>query len=272
MSLLSPNTLALYVAPDRIQSVRTAGLRRRPVAADQHDASVQADDNWHGLVAVGTELVRASQARRLHVVLSDKLARYACVSWRPELRNAQEDLAMAALNFDDVHGAGASADWHFGFSTARPGQSRLSIAIPKTLFAQLQDNLGLARCQVASIQTAFSATLQAHRKVLGSSGWLMNLEDGRLTLGCWTKHVWNWVYSVHADIHSPEDLLQRVRQEIMLAATRSEAASLLQIFVHAPALEHLPFGTLSGVQFIVLKTPPGEPGVRHAFALLGARA
>lgn len=271
MSLLSPDTLLLYVSPERIQAVKTVGLGQRPVEVHQRNAAVQAADNWHDLVRVGTELVRQTQAQRLQVVLSDKLVRYACFPWRAELRNAEEDRAMAVLNFDDVYGANASADWHFSFSAGRPGQSRLSIAIPKTLVALLQAHLGQSACKVVSIQTAFSAALQTHRKALGSSGWLINLEEGRLTLGCWSRDAWSWVYSVHADIETPEELLARVHQEIKLASTSLKASQLLQIFVHAPAFEHLPFGTLEGVQFIPLKTPPGEPGAKYAFALLGAR-
>lgn len=272
MLLLSPDTLLLYVTPDRIQAVKTVGISRRPVEAHQCDASVQAADNWQDLVRVGTELVRKTKAKRLHIVLSDKLTRYACVPWRAELRNAEEDLAMALLNFDDVYGANASAEWHFGFSAGRPGRSRLSIAIHKTLFAILQGNLGQDQCKVVSIQTAFSATLQTHRKALGSSGWLINLENGRLTLGCWSQDEWRWIYSVYTEIDNPADLLARVHQEIMLSSTSLNGAQLLPIFVHAPAIEHRPFGTLKGVQFITLKTAPGEPGPKYAFALLGARA
>jgi hypothetical protein len=271
VSLLSPDTLLLYVTPDRIQAVKTVGIGQRPVEVHQRNATVQAADNWQDLVRVGTELMRQTQAARVRVVLSDKLARYACFPWQAGLRNADEDMAMALLNFDDVYGANASADWHFGFSTGRPGQSRLSIAIPKTLFAQLQNGLGQRHCKVASVQTAFTATLQTHRSALGPSGWLINLEEGRLTLGSWSRAAWNWIYSVHAEFESPQELLARVHQEIMLASTSLKASQLLQIFVHAPAFEHLPFGTLDGVLFTPLKTPPGEPGAKYAFALLGAR-
>ena len=271
MSLLSPDTLLLYVTPDRIQAVKTAGAGQRTVEVHQRNATVQAADNWQDLVRVGTELIQQTQATRMRVVLSDKLARYACFPWQAGLRNADEDLAMALLQFDDVYGANASADWHLGFSAGRPGQSRLSIAIPKTLFAQLQNNLGQSRCKVASVQTAFTATLQTYRRAFGNSGWLINLEEGRLTLGCWSLGVWSWIYSVYAEFESPAGLLARVQQEIMLSSTSLKASQLLPIFVHAPAFEHLTLGTLDGVRFTPLKTPAGEHGNRYAFALLGAR-
>lgn len=272
MSLLSPDTLSLYVAPDRIQAVKAVGMGQRPVEVHQRVAAVQAADNWQGLVRVASDLVRQTRVRRLHIVLSDKMARYACFPWRPELRNAGEDLAMAVLNFDDVYGANASADWHIGLSAASPGQSRLSVAIPRSLFDALQTHLGQTHCKVTSIQTAYTATLQTHRKQLGSTGWLINMEHGRLTLGCWSNHAWNWIYSVHADFDTPDELLERVRQEIKLASTSLKASQLLPIFVHAPVFEHLPFGTIEGVRFIPLKTALADPGPKYAFALMGVPA
>jgi hypothetical protein len=272
VSLLSPDTLSLYIAPDRIQAVKTVGLSQRAVEVRQREASVQAADNWQGLIRVVGEMVTQTKVQRLHVVLSDKLARYACFPWRPELRNADEDMSMAMLNFDDVYGANISADWHFALSEGSPGQSRISIAIPKTLFAVLQSNFEQTRPKVTSVQTAFSAVLQSHRKQLGSDGWLISMEDGRLTLGSWANDSWKWIYSVHAKLNSPEELLARVRQEIQLSSTSLKADRPVRIFLHAPAFEHLPFGSLHGVEFVPLKTADKEAGAKYAFALLGVRS
>jgi hypothetical protein len=271
VSLLSPDTLSLYIAPDRIQAVKTVGLSRRAVEVRQREASVQAADNWQGLIRVVNELVLQTKAQRLHVVLSDKLARYACFPWSEALRNADEDMSMAMLNFDDVYGANKSAEWHFALSEGRPGQSRISIAIPKTLFAALQSNFEQKRAKVASIQTALTAVLQTHRQQLGSNGWIINLEDGRLTLGSWANDSWKWIYSVHAKLNSPEELLARIRQEIQLSSTSLKAANPVPIYLHAPAFEHLPFGSLMGVEFLPLKTKDNSAGAKYAFALLGVR-
>jgi hypothetical protein len=271
VSLLSPDTLSLFITPDRIQAVKTVGLRHRAVEVRQRDASVQAADNWQGLVRVVGELVTQTKVQRLHVVLSDKLARYACFPWKPELRNAGEDLSMAMLNFDDVYGANTSADWHFALSEGSPGQSRISIAIPKSLFTVLKSNFEQSRPKVTSVQTAYSAVLQTHRKQFGTDGWMISLEDGRLTLGSWTNDSWKWIYSVHANLNSPEELLARVRHEIQLSSTSLKPARPVSIFLHAPAFEHLPFGTLPGVEFVPLKTTNTAAGAKYAFALMGVR-
>lgn len=272
MSLLSPDTLALYISPERIQAVKAVGLGQRPVEVHQRNASVQPTDNWQDMMRVSGELIRQTRASRIHVVLSDKLARYACFPWREELRNQTEDHAMAVLNFDDVYGVNASADWHFGFSAGAPGQSRLSIAVPKSLYEVLRTHMGQNQAKVTSVQTAFSATLRTHRKQLGNTGWLVNLENGRLTLGCWTNDAWNWVYSVHAEFDGPEALLARIQHEIKMASTSLKTTQLLQICIHAPAFEHLPFGALEGVRFVSLKTQGKEPGPKYAFALMGIKA
>ena len=272
MSLLSPDTLSLYIEPDRVQAVKAVGFGQHAGEVRQRKASVNASDNWKGMVQVCTELIKQTKVQRVRVVLSDNMARYACVPWRPELRNAEEEVGLAKLAFDDVYGTNASADWHFGISAARPGFTRLSIAIPESLFAILQSNFGPGLPKIQSVQTAFTATLRKHRKQLSESGWLINLEQGRLTLGSWLNDSWQWVYSVHADLNSPEDLLARVRQEIRMSSTSLKPAQPLAIYVHAPAIEHLPMGTIEGVRFIPLKTLNEEAGAKYAFALLGAKS
>ena len=272
MSLLFPDTLSLYIAPDRVQAVKTAGWSQRAVEVRQREAHAHAADNWQGLARVVTEMAQQSRTTRLHIVLSDKLARYASFPWRAELRNAAEELAMARLNFDDVYGTHASAEWHFGFSAEGPGRSRLSVAIPQSLFTVLQGHFGQPQLRVKSIQTAFSATLQTHRKQLADSGWLVNLEDGRLTLGSWSQQQWNWIYSVHAELNSPQELLARIRQEIQLSSTSLKADQPMPIYLHAPAFEPQPFGTLTGARFIALTTRDRKAGPKYAFALMGVPA
>jgi hypothetical protein len=272
VSLLFPDTLSLYIAPDRVQAVKTVGLSQVAVEVHQREAQVQASDNWQGLTRVCLELLRQTRVQRLRIVLSDKLVRYACFPWRAELRNATEDMSMAMLNFDDVYGPNASAEWQFGFSAGRPGKARISIAVPQSLFAVLQNHFGQKQAKVVSIQTAFSATLQSHRKQLGHNGWLVNLEKDRLTMGSWHDDSWSWIYSAYAEIDSPDGLLERVRQEIQLSSTSLKAEHPVHIFVHAPAFEHLPFGTLQGVRFSSLQTAQKEAGAKYAFALMGVAA
>jgi len=272
VSLLSPDTLSLYIEPGRIQAVKAVGFGQRPGEVRQRNATVHASDNWQGMSQVCMELIRHTKVQKVRVVLSDNLARYACFAWRPELRNPDEELALLKLNFDDIYGPNSSADWHFGINAGPPGLNRLSIAIPASLFAVLQNHFGVGYPKVQSVQTAFSATLRAHRKQLGPRGWLVNLEQGRLTLGHWQDDSWQWVYSVHAELNSPEELIERIRHEIRMSSLSLKPAQPLPIYLHTPAIEHLPFGTIEGVHFIPLKTLNKDAGAKYAFALLGVKS
>lgn len=272
MSLLLPDTLSLYITSRGVQAVKRAGLRQRPAEVHQRAIAVHAEDNWKGLVGVCTDLIRKTQAQRVQVVLSDNLVRYACFPWRADLHNTQEEISLAQLKFDDVYGPHAHMEWHIALSAGRPGQSRLSVAMPASLFAVLQANFGMPQPKVLSVQTAFTGVLQNYRRELDDAGWLVNLEEGRVTLGSWTGAEWNWVYSVHAELQSPKELLQRIRQEIKMSSISLKADRPLSIYLHAPTMEHMPFGTMDGVRFVQLKTPNKEVGSQYAYSLLGAGA
>ena len=272
VSLLSPEALSLYVASDRIQVVKSVGWRNKPVDFFQIDANVQPTDGWQGLVQVIDQLSKTMNVGNLRIVLSDKFARHSSFPWRSDLLGSGEELAIAKLNFDETYGTHESAEWHFGFSAAPPGQSRLSVAIPKSLFTLLTTNFGLSHCKVTSIQTAFSATLFTHRKLLNTRGWIVNLEGDRLTLGSWDANAWIWIHSAQADIHSTSGLLERIGQELRLSCTILNVNQPVPIFLHAPAFEHLQFGTLSGTTLIPLKTKRETAHAKYAFALMGAHA
>jgi hypothetical protein len=272
VSLLYPETLSLYVASDRIQGVKSFGWRNRPAEFFDFDVSVLATDGWQGLVKAIEQIALTMKLGDVRLVLSDKFARHSSFPWRSDLQGFDEELSFAKLNFDETYGSQESAEWQFGFSAARPGQSRLLVAIPKSLFTLLETNFGISDCRITSVQTAFSAAVFAHRKKLGKNGWIVNLEGDRLTLGSWDKSTWSWIHSVHADIHSPGALAERIRQELQLSCTSLNVNEPTPIFLHAPALEHLQFSALSGTTFIPLKSKHDKAHTRYAFALLGARA
>jgi hypothetical protein len=264
--------VSLYVASDRIQGVKSVGWFNKPVEFFQFEVAVQPADGWQGLVQVIDQIDATMNLGNLRLVLSDKFARHSSFPWRSDLRGADEEMAIAKLNFDETYGAHESAEWHFAFSAARPGQSRLSVAIPKSLFALAETNFGKSQCKVTSIQTAFSATVSAHRKQLSTQGWIVNLEGDRLTLGSWDADTWSWIHSAHADIRSTSALVERIRQELQLSCTGLNVNEPIQIFLHAPALEHLQFGSLSGTTLIPLKAKRETAQAPYAFALMGARA
>lgn len=269
MSLLFPDTLSIYITTDRVQGVKLVGWGAHPVELRQREVQVQGTDHWQSIEQVVADLVKQTKVQRLRVVLADKLVRYACFPWRSDLRDTEEELALARLNFDAVHGPQASDAWHFGFSNGRLGRTRLSIAFPETLHAMLRNNFGQEQAKVVSVQTAFTAVARAHRAKFGNRGWLVNMEEDRFTVGSWSQDTWNWIFSSYDVLKTPAELVERVRQEVLLSSTSLNANLNLPVFLHSPLLEHLPMENLPGVQFNVLKTSNVKVGPKYAFPLLG---
>lgn len=253
MSLLLPDTVTLYISPDKVQGLRTSGMRGQVIAAYEADAVVQAADGWLALTKACTALSKVLKPKQLDVVLSDSMVRYACFPWRPELRSAQEDLAFARLGFEDVYGANASSDWHLGFGLASPGLSRLMVATPKSLFELLSCNFSQTLPAVKSIKTGLTRTLSNHKKSLQNEGWLVNVEDDAVTFGSWNTTGWTWVNTVRASVASPEDLNSMLRQELTISGAQLSPTQLVSVAVHAPLLGQRQFADLTGVRMTTLR-------------------
>ena len=261
MSLLSLDKVTLHISPSRIQGVRTSGLNGRVVAAFQVDVVVNADDNWLSLNQACAALCKALKAQSIQVVLSDGMVRHACFPWRDELRSAEEDLAFAQLNFDDVYGAGSSLEWHLAFSLASPGQSRLLVAIPKSLFELLSGNFANRLPNVRSITTSFAHALSSHQGALPGEGWLVNVEEPTVTFGSWNAMGWTWVNTVRAPAESADDLTALLRQELTISGTKVNPNQPITVAIHSPPLtqpqtDHLPGVRLSALKSIQARFTP----------------
>jgi hypothetical protein len=266
VSLLSPDKVTLHISPARVQGVRTSGLRGRIVAAFQVDAVVHAADDWLGLTKACTALCKALKAKRVHVVLSDSMVRHACFPWRAELRSTQEDLAFAQLSFDDVYGANASQEWHLAFSLAAPGESRLMVAIPKSLFDVLSGNFSDKLPPVRSITTGFTHTMSSQQGSLPNDGWLVNVEDHTVTFGSWTADGWSWVNTVRAAAKSADDLNALLRQELTISGASISSTQPITVAINSPPLTQPQTDHVPGVRMTALKA------IQARFTQLGVPA
>jgi hypothetical protein len=215
---------------------------------------VHADDAWLGLSRACGALSKALKAQTLQVVLSDSLVRYASFPWRDELRTADEDIAFARLSFDDIYGANASDEWHLAFSLARPGESRLMVAVPKSLYDLLSTSFSKSLPTVKSIQTSFTRALTTHRRALPSEGWMVNLEDDSTSFGSWNTQGWTWVNTIRHSHRSPVDLAGLLNQELTISGVNLSANQLVPVAVRAPSLNQAQLPQLDGVRFIPLKS------------------
>lgn len=233
--------------------MRTSGLRGRVVAAFQVDVAVNANDSWLNLTLACTSLCKALKAQSIQVVLSDGMVRHACFPWRDELRSAEEDLAFAQLSFDDVYGASSSLEWHLAFSLASPGQSRLLVAIPKSLFELLSGNFANKLPKVRSITTGFANALSSHKSSLPSEGWLVNVEERTVTFGSWNTMGWTWVNTVRAPAESADDLTALLRQELTISGAKVNPNQPMTVAIHSPPLTQPQTDHLPGVRLTALK-------------------
>lgn len=252
MSLLSPDTVTLYISPSKVRGVRTSGMRGQVVAAYETSTVVQASDGWLALSKACTALSKALKPKKIHVILSDSIVRYACFPWRPELRSAQEDLAFARLNFDDVYGANVSDEWHLAFSLANPGASRLMVATPKSLFELLSTNFSQALPAVVSIKTGLTSAMSTYRRSLQRGGWLINVEDDTVTFASWTPQGWTWVNTVRATVHSSEDLRSLLLQELTISGVTPSTNHPISVALCAPLLGQRQPVDVIGVRWTLL--------------------
>jgi hypothetical protein len=215
--------------------------------------TVHATDGWLELTQACAAICKALKAQNIQVVLADSMVRHACFPWRDELRSAEEDLAFAHLNFDDVYGANASLEWHLAFSLASPGKSRLMVAIPKSLFELLSGNFSNKLPAVRSITTGFTHAMTSQQGLLPNEGWLVNVEERTVTFGSWSSIGWTWVNTVRSSAESADDLNALLRQELTISGTKVSANQPISVALHSPPLTQPQTDHLPGVRLTALK-------------------
>jgi hypothetical protein len=264
VSLLLPDVLTLHVSPQGVRASACTGWRRRRTDLPPVAVAVHAADHWQGLNAACAALARTGRYQQTRIVLSDGLVRYACAPWQAQLRNHQEDGALAMLQFDDVYGAQASADWHFSFTQDAPGTARLSVAIPKALLTLLQGRCGNTLPPVRSIATAFTSALQSHPQRLAAEAWLMHWEADRISFGSWNAGGWTRVHSQQVSLPTASALLAFFQRELGLAGVEASAALPLCVYLHAPGLAGTAGMAAAGLRLVHLATALPTTGRRAA--------
>jgi hypothetical protein len=253
---LSPDSLLLYLAPDKVQAVQLHGWRQQIIGLQQLPVNAEQTDDWPALLDATLRLVKTLGPRRVRVVLSDQLVRYFCVPWRGELRNTAEELAFARLSFEDTYGMGSGAGWRMIFSNESPGLTRLTAAVPESLIAGLQDALHQAKVKLTSVRPQLVSAVQAFSNLLPGAGWIMSHEATRLSIAGWDSGGWRWVSSSRIANHAPNQLVARLQQELMLAgAWPADGIPPIQGFVCAPTLAAQSWPTIDGLHLTIWKSP-----------------
>jgi hypothetical protein len=253
VSLLLPETLHLYVAQDKVLGVKTAGLKAGVVAHGRVSVAVDSADGWAGVSSACNSLLKSMPSvDRIRVVLSSALVRFACVPWRDDLRSTEEELALARMQFDDTYGADTSAEWHFAFSDMQAGRSRLSVAIPESLYNLLRSGLPTGTPRIAFIDTAFTCVAHANRKHMPDDAWFVNVEGQRLTLGHWNRSGWVWMNTLRTTVNNFDEFAVLLKRELTISGATLSAQAPVTVVMKASTFNAQNMKTVDGVRFVFL--------------------
>lgn len=273
MSLLSPESLTVFISPGELVALHWRGLR--PRLAEKHCIPVPPGGatTWTGAVQAFAELLRASPAcRRVRVVLSSHFVHYQLMPWRADLNDSDEELAIARLAFTRTYAEAASA-WQVRLSDEAPGRNKVAAAIDSELLAALEQTASSAKARLVSIQPYLAAAANYWQRSLAGKqrSWLVVHEAGRLGLALAEGRQWRWIRALRIGENWAADLPALLDNESLLAGSDDTPT---QALIYAPAMPQLAVPAASRWSFRCLE--PAATGnfspltdSRFGFALVG---
>jgi hypothetical protein len=232
VSLLSPDTLCVFVSPTALHALVRGGWRRSLGPQRVYPIEATHSEPWVDLLANFSQMVSEFKCSHVSVVLSHHLVQYQLLPWREDLADDSEYLALARLEFSSVFGEMSDA-WSYAISDDTPGVARLACAVPTALLQGLTAAASESGAKLVALQPYFAAV--ARRWVRQLSGvspqWLVLHEAGRLCLAVRQSGAWRWVRHVRVDSDWPRQLPAILKSEAQLAGLAVEPS---QVHVLAP--------------------------------------
>jgi len=238
VSLLSSDSLRVFVAADRVAVVRTSGRfgsarRAQPLRTLHVEAG---DDSGKAMLAALGGVFEEARAKRVSVVLSNALVRYLVVPWSDRITSAEERNALARHAFTQVFGA-AAAGWTFVVSPAGKETHTLAAAVDTSVLEGLRGAAGRSGARLRSVQPLLMAVYNHWRADVGREALsLLLLEPGRW---CWASlagGVWQRVQSGRVDARDDAAVAEiMTRQSSLDAAGAAPALAVPQVWVYAEA-------------------------------------
>ncbi len=229
MSLLSPESLGVFVSPTELVAVLWRGFRPQIAAKRIWPVAPLPGSVWAGAAhAFGDLLAEFSSCKRVRVVLSSHFTPCQLLPWRDDVNDAQEELALARLAFSQTYGDLATG-WQVELSDAAPGIPKVAAAVDADLLAALAHGAAANKTRIDSIQPYFAAAVNHWRKRFhrGFSSWLVLHEEGRLCLGLIEHGQWRWLRHVRVGADWQVRLPDLLDNEVMLAGVDTALAKAL---------------------------------------------
>lgn len=149
--VLCPDEVAVY-RPRRGSASAVAALADAAVFAVPRAADAPL---WSGAVdGLAAWLARsAASSMRLHLVLSNRFVRFACVPWSEAIANESELGLVAELALESCYGD--MSGWTVSLDDGRWGEPRLACAVESALLARLREVIGAAGADCPRIEPYF---------------------------------------------------------------------------------------------------------------------
>jgi hypothetical protein len=151
IAVLCPNEVAVY----RPVRGKTSVIATEDAAAVFAVRSTAERPAWEGAIEeLAAWLVRsASSSMRLHVILSNRFVRFACVPWSEAIASESELQIVAELVMDSCYGD--MNGWTVSLDNGGWGKARLACAVENALLARLREAVEVMRMDCQCIEPYF---------------------------------------------------------------------------------------------------------------------
>lgn len=264
------NRIYLAICPDRI-SLCKYGRGWKPKLLAAHEEGLGSSSNPQSILARLGQLLGQTEWRDadVHVVLSNRMIRYAVLPSDPQLRGHEEREAFARHALSQVYGALAER-WELRIqATGKANAHYLVCATDKSLLEGLGNICAAGKLKLRSVTPYLMQVFNRHLNTLKSEPtWLVVSERGYSLLALLRDGEIVTVNGVRHD--NIDELGMLLERENLLGAVDEPCKS---VHLHAPLWDRLPSNTF-GYQFSRLGTEtPGESASPeanlHAMALSG---
>jgi hypothetical protein len=227
----------VYLAPDAVLAVRWRGLRQRIVDKRRFPISADEASPIAAAVTAFAAALGEMRPRSVRLILSNHFVQFALVPWRDDIKDQDEEIALARIDFVKTYGEAANG-WNICLSDEPPGRTKVAAALAPEFLVALQRVAGEANAQLISIQPYLTAGASAFRRHFSKdrTAWLVLHEEGRLCLALIEHGRWRWVRGIRAGSEWRQQLPDLVESEILLAGVESQVAEVL---VFAPTTSEL---------------------------------
>jgi hypothetical protein len=256
VSLLSPETLDIFLSPTAVLALSRVGWRRRLRKTRSYAVASGGEALWQGALPALAAALKDFGCGSVRILLSHDFVQYRVLPWREELRGDAEYQALAQLEFASAFGSLAH-DWTVCLSDEKPGASCVAAAVPSGLLAALVAQVKAAGGKLDGVQTYLAAATDLWQRRMPGRGdqWLLLHEPGRICVA--VKHNSNWCWLRHLKVTADwaQQLPQVVAAEALLAGLEAPSDPI-QVF--APSATSEARETLSELGFRVLAPRSGR--------------